>query len=127
MPLSGPRMERFLPPSPVRAEKLVTFRATVDAEKVLVMLCDARGHGQVLLPMQRVPETSNWVLSRPLSAGSYRYRYYAQRGDLLVYLSPADANDASCLIDGTEGILTVEPVEPAVSHNPPALGSEFAA
>lgn len=126
MPLSGPRMERYREPA-ARAEKVVTFRATVDADKLLVMLSDAQGHSQVLLPMERTYGTSNWTLTRPMRPGSYRYRYYAQRGGLMVYLSPADANDANCLIDGTEGILTVDSAEPVPDGKRPALGSDFAA
>src|SRR3954464_9222970 len=100
--------------SPSQATTLAIAGGYVNAH--FAMRCDARGvylrlanpsGGARVFPMTMVGRPCHWDLTLSVEPGTYRYRYYADRGDVTTYVRPDESDDDAVRMDGLDAVLSV--------------------
>ena len=85
------------------------FRVQCPCRKMYLLLSDTSGMKPMLEEM--TPDSRDWWAVRLLLLpGVYRYRYYADFGDLVTYVSPTEVGDES--VEQMLGLDAVRVIQP---------------
>ena len=87
-----------------------SFRITCQSAQVHLRLAHGDGTGARFFKM-KLQHPGRWGLTLTLVPGIYRYRYYADDGQVTTYVSPRDADDSAggpaTAMEGLDAILFV--------------------